>query len=150
MKKMSKRAVVGGLILGLALLANAGVALAAPGAGTGAVVSDPGAGTGAVVSDSSACGNLASNGVAGVVGCIISLINYALYLIMAFSVLYVVWGAFNMMREEKREEGKQTIYYGIIGLFVMISVWGLVNILSATFGGLADAPAHSAPQLIRP
>ncbi len=34
---------------------------------------------------------------------------------------------------EKAEEGKQYMFWGIIGLFVMISMWGLVNILQGTF-----------------
>lgn len=51
-----------------------------------------------------------------------------------FAVAYVIYGAFLMITsEEKRENGKQIIYHGIIGLFVMISVWGLVNILANTF-----------------
>ena len=35
--------------------------------------------------------------------------------------------------EEKRTAGRNMMIYGIIGLFVMISVWGLVNILKGTF-----------------
>ncbi len=50
-------------------------------------------------------------------------------------------------KEEKREEAKQTVYYGIIGLFVMISIWGFVNILDKTFN-LADGP-KAPPALIR-
>jgi hypothetical protein len=35
--------------------------------------------------------------------------------------------------EEKRESGRQTVIYGVIGLFAMISIWGFVNILNTTF-----------------
>ncbi len=31
--------------------------------------------------------------------------------------------------EEKRTAGRQTMIYGIIAIFVMVSVWGLVNLL---------------------
>ena len=48
--------------------------------------------------------------------------------------------------EEKREEGKQTIMYDIIGIFVMVSIWGLVNILNRTFN-LQQGPIE-APKLI--
>jgi hypothetical protein len=34
----------------------------------------------------------------------------------------------------KREEGRNFIIYGIVGLFVIVSVWGLVGILQGTFG----------------
>lgn len=35
--------------------------------------------------------------------------------------------------EEKRGKAKTLMLYGIIGLFVMVSIWGLVNMLSGTF-----------------
>ena len=34
----------------------------------------------------------------------------------------------------KREEGRKFMIYGIVGLFVMVSIWGLVGILQGTFG----------------
>lgn len=87
----------------------------------------------------SACSQISGKGLSGVVECIVGFINSAIGLLIAGAVLFIVYGAFNMIRsEEKREEGKKTIYYGIIGLFVMISIWGLVNILSNTFGGLSN------------
>ncbi len=90
---------------------------------------------GAQVQGISNCSNLQSTGLSGVVNCIVGFMNTAIGLIISAAVLYVIWGAFNMIRsEEKREEGKQTIMYGIIGIFVMVSIWGLVNILNNTFG----------------
>lgn len=96
----------------------------------------------------SSCQTIAKNGIAGVVGCLLGVMNNALYLIMAAAVLYVVWGAFQLMKEEKREEAKNTVLYGIIGLFVMISIWGLVNILDRTFNltGPAKAPPALTPR----
>jgi len=94
----------------------------------------------------SACKTISSYGIAGVVGCLIGVMSNALYLIMAASVLYVVWGAFQLMKEEKREEAKNTVLYGIIGLFVMISIWGLVNILTNTAGlGNNSGPTGGTP-----
>lgn len=37
--------------------------------------------------------------------------------------------------EEKREGGRNLMIFGIVVLFVMVSVWGLVNILSQSFFG---------------
>ena len=49
-----------------------------------------------------------------------------------------VWGILqyflNPDNEEKRKKGKSYMIWGIISLFVMISMWGLVSILSETFG----------------
>ncbi len=80
------------------------------------------------------CSTLARDGLNGVVTCVISIFNIAIYLMIAGAVVYIMYGAFTMIsNEEKREEAKKTIYYGIIGLFVMTSIWGLVNILDNTF-----------------
>jgi hypothetical protein len=57
--------------------------------------------------------------------------------IVALAVLYFMWGVLTFIRsgdnESAREKGRSMIIYGIIGLAVMFSVWGLVNILINTF-----------------
>jgi hypothetical protein len=50
-----------------------------------------------------------------------------------------VWGVvkfffINADEEAKRAQGKQYMIWGIIALAVMLSIWGLVSILGATFG----------------
>ena len=49
-----------------------------------------------------------------------------------------IWGILqyflNPDNEEKRKKGKSYMIWGIISLFVMISMWGLVGIISETFG----------------
>ena len=72
--------------------------------------------------------------------------NYFIYLVTALTVVYTVIGAFHMIGgEEKREEGKTAVYYGVIGLFVMMSIWGLVNILDATFKLSGSSPITPRP-----
>lgn len=69
---------------------------------------------------------------------IISMINTVIVpVIFALAFLVFVWGAFTFFvsggaEEEKRDKGKQMMLWGLIGFFVMISVWGLVNILVGT------------------
>jgi len=59
-------------------------------------------------------------------------------LIVALAVVIFVWGVvqyvINDQEEAKRQKGKQFMIWGIIGLTVMVAVWGLVNILGSTFG----------------
>lgn len=58
-------------------------------------------------------------------------------LIFTLAVLFFVWGVMKFIRDAdnptKREEGRQFIIWGIIGLFVMASFYGLVRILENTF-----------------
>lgn len=82
-----------------------------------------------------------SGGLDNVISCATVIFNYAIYLLMAAAVVYIVYYAFVMLsNEEKRGEARTSIIYGIIGLFIMISIWGFVNILANTFG-LSDTKA---------
>lgn len=110
-----------------------------------------GTGSGGANASLSTCSSIARDGVSGIVGCIAGFFNTAIGLIISAAVVYIVWGAFTMIRsEEKREEGKRVILYGIIGLFVMVSIWGFVNILARTFGTATSGTGGlTAPSLIK-
>jgi len=77
------------------------------------------------------------------------IVNALLPFIIALAVLFFVWGVFQFVAsagdEEKRTEGRNKMIYGIIGIFVMVSVWGLVNLLKGTFATTntaIDAPVN--------
>lgn len=65
------------------------------------------------------------------------LVNLAIPLVLALAVLYFFWGLgmfiLNQGSEDKRKEGRDIMIYGIIALFVMVSVWGLIRLLQETF-----------------
>jgi hypothetical protein len=81
------------------------------------------------------CGTLT-----GIANTIFSLINnVAVPLVFAIAFIVFIWGVFSYFilgadDETKRETGRTYIIYGLIGFFVMLSVWGLVNVLTNTFG----------------
>ncbi len=70
---------------------------------------------------------------------IIGLINnVAVPVLFAVAFIVFIWGVFQYFiqgghDEEKRDTGKSLMLWGIIGFFIMVSVWGLVNILRGTF-----------------
>jgi hypothetical protein len=59
-------------------------------------------------------------------------------LLFSLAVAIFVWGVvqyvINDSDEAKKDKGRQFILWGVIGLTVMISVWGLVGIVTKTFG----------------
>ena len=77
-------------------------------------------------------------------------------LIFALAVVFFVWGAvkffiINADEEAKRAQGKQFMIWGIIALAVMVSILGLVSILSNTFNINSSVlpqvkPPGSSPQ----
>lgn len=88
--------------------------------------------------------------IAGVGSFIINTINNVFVpVIFAIAFIVFVWGAFQTFilganSEEVKEHGKNLMLWGLIGFFVMVSVWGLVNILtgSVSFGGGNTAPTN--------
>lgn len=59
-------------------------------------------------------------------------------LLFSLATVGFIWGVIqyflNADNEEKRKKGKSYMVWGLVALFVMFSMWGLVNILTDTFG----------------
>jgi len=56
-------------------------------------------------------------------------------LLVGGAVVVFLWGMFKFIKAEgdEKEKGKDFMIWGIVGIFIMISVWGLVNILTNSF-----------------
>jgi len=87
----------------------------------------------------------------GVLNKFSELINLAIPLVLALAVLYFFWGLgqfiFNQGSEDKRKDGRDIMIWGIIALFVMVSVWGLIRLLQETFSVKDQSPI--IPSVIR-
>lgn len=86
--------------------------------------------------------------VADVGSLVIGIINEILVpAIFAIAFIVFIWGVFQYFiggkqDEETRQKGKQLMIWGLIGFFVMVSVWGLVNILVNTAGLDTNLPEY--------
>lgn len=62
------------------------------------------------------------------------------FIILLFVVALIVffWGLVEFIykagSEDGREVGKRNMMWGIIGMFIMVGVYGIINIILATFG----------------
>jgi membrane protease YdiL (CAAX protease family) len=71
---------------------------------------------------------------------ILNTINQVLVpLLFAIAFIVFLYGVFRYFilggaDEAQRESGRQFILWGLIGFVVMISLWGLVNVIANTFG----------------
>ena len=96
---------------------------------------------------------LAENGLKGVLEDFSGLINTAIPVVLALAVLYFFWGlakyVLNSSDEGKKEEGRNIMIWGIIALFIMVSVWGLIGILQNTFGVTENNPTQFIPDPIK-
>jgi hypothetical protein len=67
-----------------------------------------------------------------------TLVKNIVPLLITLAMVGFIWGVIQMYinpnNEEAKKKGKLYIFWGLLGLFVIISVWGLVEIFSNTFG----------------
>lgn len=73
--------------------------------------------------------------LATIIYLIIGYLNLAMYLLMAVAVVMFVWNViqYYVKPNEERKQAGLYVMYSLIGFFVILSLWGLVNILSNTF-----------------
>lgn len=68
---------------------------------------------------------------------ITSIFDPIVLLISGLALIYFLIGVFKYIQstgdETKRKDGVTMMTYGIIGLFIMVSFWGLVHVLDNTF-----------------
>ena len=86
--------------------------------------------------------------ITGVGNFIINTVINGVLVPVLFAVAFIVfiWGVFQTFilgqgSDDAKEKGKNLMLWGLIGFFVMVSVWGLVNILTGSVGfGNSGAP----------
>ncbi len=64
--------------------------------------------------------------------------NSVIPLLITVAIVIFIWGVVqfigNADNEEKRKKGREFMVWGIVSLFLIVSVWGIVHILTNTFG----------------
>lgn len=92
-----------------------------------------------------------SGNLCGLANTFLYLINYVavpvLFAIAFIVFLYGITKAYILSHGESKEveEGHKLILWGIIGFVVMVSLWGMVNVVANTFG-LTGATAPGLPR----
>ena len=67
----------------------------------------------------------------------IGLINQIIPVLLALAMVFFMWSAVNYIRQsgEGGAEARSNLFWGVIALFVLFTVWGLVNVLCLTLLG---------------
>ncbi len=82
------------------------------------------------------------------------IVNSAIVLIMIIAVAVFLWGIAKFITaagdETKIKSARGYIIYGLIGIFVMVSFWGIIQVFGSTFGftpgqGTITAPTIGVP-----
>jgi len=64
------------------------------------------------------------------------ILNPLVFLFLALAVLYFLWGVFEYVRdydsEEAKSKGAKHMLWGIIGIFIMVTAFGILNLIGDT------------------
>jgi len=96
----------------------------------------------------------AQNGIQGILGLVQNTIDALIPIIIGLAVLVFLWGLLSYVvakDADKQKEARGVMIWGIIAIFVMVSVWGLVGILNQTIFGASGSAvqAPNTPQVPR-
>ena len=65
------------------------------------------------------------------------ILNPLIILVFAIALLVFFFGIFQFIAsgtaDDKREEGKRKIFWGLFGMFIMFSAYGLIHLILGTF-----------------
>ena len=83
-----------------------------------------------------------ADGAKGIIQGVGGMISLLIPITAGVSLLFFFWGLAKFILkaggdEKAREEGKQVMKWGIVALFVLVSIWGIVLFLRSEFG-IAD------------
>ncbi|HZS42759.1 MAG TPA: hypothetical protein VFA52_00890 [Candidatus Paceibacterota bacterium] len=74
------------------------------------------------------------------------IVNPLIYLLFAIALVVFLWGVvqfiINSDNEAGRTKGRQHILWGLIGMFIMVSAYGIINVIVHTFG-IDSAPINN-------
>jgi uncharacterized membrane protein len=62
-------------------------------------------------------------------------LNAMIGVIITIAIIVFFWGLVTYLREagEAKHNGLIMIFYSLIALFVMVSIWGIIHVIQATF-----------------
>ena len=71
-------------------------------------------------------------------GTIPQILNIVIPILMVIATIVFIWGIISYIlsagSDERKKEAKNLIIWGLIGLFVIVAMWGLVTVIGSTFG----------------
>lgn len=63
-------------------------------------------------------------------------LNGVIGLFITLAIVVFFWGLIKYLVDvgEEKSKGLQIMFYGVIAIFVMVSLWGIIRVLQSTFG----------------
>ena len=87
--------------------------------------------------------------IVGVIGKVSSILNAVVPVIIGLAVVYFLWNVANyVFKGDGADDARKGMIWGIIGIVVMVSVWGLVALVQDSLD-IRGSAAESVPTLPR-
>lgn len=81
-----------------------------------------------------------------------NLINPVVLFLFGLAVVYFVFGVVQMIRNgddpAARETGRKHMFFGVLGMFIMLSAWGIIYVISATLRQVGEESRSQNQQLL--
>ena len=91
----------------------------------------------ALAQQSTGCATVVPGTIQSIICKIGNILDTIIPVLVVLGVVYFVWGVITYVissDEEAKKSGRNRMIYGIIGLVVIVALWGLVGIVTKTFG----------------
>lgn len=78
-----------------------------------------------------------------------SALGVAVPIAIALALIYFIWGVIKYVisqDEEEKTKARQQIIYGIIGMFIIVAIWGIVSFI-ANYLGVTPADTTTIPKV---
>ena len=86
-----------------------------------------------------------------IIATLLQMANTVVPLFMVIAVAVFLWGIVKYITaagdEEKAKSARGYIIYGLIGIFVMVSFWGIIQVFGSTFGFTPGQGTITAPTI---
>ncbi len=90
----------------------------------------------ALAQNASGCSYVVPGTIQAIICKLGNILDIIIPILIVLGVVYFVWGVVQYViasEEEAKQAGKMRMIYGIIGLVVIVAMWGLVGIVTKTF-----------------
>jgi uncharacterized membrane protein YfcA len=82
-----------------------------------------------------------------------SILNVVIPVLITIAVIIFIWGVVSYImakEDDQKTKARQKILNGLIGLFVIVAFWGILNVVSRTFGVSNDQAPSNLPCIPNP
>lgn len=90
----------------------------------------------ALAQNSQGCTSVEAGTIQAIICKIGNILDTIIPILIVLGVVYFIWGVVSYVisdDEEAKTAGRDRMIYGIIGLVVIVALWGLVGIVTKTF-----------------